>query len=75
MSKPKVREFVESDPLAAVLPNSIYVKLIEGKYPHVPSTKLIEQAIKMMTAEELEATRNRAKQVKEVAVAVERALG
>ncbi|MBX3063590.1 MAG: hypothetical protein KF726_11475 [Anaerolineae bacterium] len=62
------------DPLSLLLPQSVWVKVIEGIHPHTPSAKVIEQAVAAMSVEEKEYTLNRVKQVKEYIEIVEKAI-
>ena len=47
-----ISDFVAIDPLALLLPSSVYVKIIELIHPHVPKVAEIQAATKGMTAEE-----------------------
>jgi hypothetical protein len=65
--------FEAIDPLALLLPGPVYQKLIEGKFPHVPLTALIDKAVAPLTRTEKEIVLARAIQMKEFAEIVEKA--
>jgi hypothetical protein len=60
------------DPLALVFPDYIYVKIVEGLHPHVPSINVVERAVSGLTVEEKKEVLKRAKHLVEYAEAVEK---
>lgn len=72
MNKPNIPIPVAVDPLSLLLPEHIYVKIIEWLHPHVPSVEAVERAVAMMSAEDKAYTLSRVKQVKEYVDAVEK---
>jgi len=47
-----ISDFVAIDPLALLLPSSVYVKIVELIHPHVPKVAEIVEAAKGMNAAE-----------------------
>jgi hypothetical protein len=74
MNKPNFTVPVAIDPLAVLLPDHIYVKIIEWLDPHEPLIKVIERAVAEMTPTDKEFTLNRVKYVTEYAEAVAKAV-
>jgi hypothetical protein len=67
-------EFLAIDPLALVLPSSVYVKLVEKLHPHVPSIAEIREAARALGAEERRFAVARAQQIAAYAKVVEEGL-
>ncbi len=74
MEKTSIPVQMAIDPLALLLPEHVYVKIIEGLNPHVPAVKAIERAATMMNAEDKAYTMSRVKQLKEYTAAFEKVL-
>ncbi len=43
------------DPLSLILPDAVYVKVVEGLHPHVPLVDTLKRAAKGLTAAERKA--------------------
>ena len=69
-----VTQFEAIDPLALLLPTPVYVKLIEGRYPHVPLAGIIDKAVAGMSKDEKQIVQERARKMVEVAQVVEKAM-
>lgn len=68
-------EYVAIDPLAVLLPSSVYVRLVEKFHPHVPSVAEIQEAAKGMSAEQRAMTLSQARNIAAQAKAVQEAIG
>lgn len=67
-------ELLAIDPLALLLPNSVYVRLVEKLHPHVPSVSEIVEAAKGITAEQRAFVISRARVLSAHAKAIEQAM-
>lgn len=66
-------EFLAIDPLALVLPSTVYVNLVEKLHPHVPKVAEIKDAARSLSAEERRFAVARAQQIAAYAKVVEEA--
>jgi hypothetical protein len=71
MIDPKQYEAI--DPLALIFPTAVYVKIVEGKHPHVPKVEIVQKAIQGMTKTDKEAVLMRARTMMAAARIVEEA--
>jgi len=69
-----VNNYVAIDPLALLLPSSVYVRLVEKFHPHVPKVAEVLEAAKGMTAEERASAISQARNLAAHAKVVEEAL-
>jgi hypothetical protein len=63
------------DPLAVLLPSSVYQKLVEKVHPHVPKVAEVQAAASRMSADERAFALNRARALAAYAKVVEEAIG
>lgn len=70
-----ISHYAAIDPLALLLPNAVYVRLIEKLHPHVAKVAEIAEAAKGMSAEERTAVLAKARDMIAHGKAVEEALG
>lgn len=71
---PNLTEFLAIDPLALLLPSSVYVKIIDKLHPHVPKVADIKESARALSAEEKRVALVRAQQIAAYAKVVEEAL-
>ncbi len=69
------KEYEAIDPLALIFPPSIYVKIVEGKFPHVPKVDVVRKAVRGMTKVEKEVIHTRTKAMMAAAKIIEEAIG
>ncbi len=69
-----ISDYVAIDPLALLLPPSVYVRLVEKFHPHVPKVAEILEASREMTAEERSFVLQRARAMGAQAKAIEQAM-
>jgi hypothetical protein len=74
MKQPNIQTHVAIDPLALLLPEDVYVKVVDWLHPREPLTKALERAVTLMTPSEKEYTLNRVNQMKEYIEVVEKAV-
>ena len=70
-SKPAIIDGRAIDPLALVFPGPVYIKITEGRHPHVPKVEDILAALREMTSDDRKAAVNRAKALIQVGKLVE----
>jgi hypothetical protein len=70
-----VNEFVAIDPLALILPSSVYQRLVEKFHPHEPPTAHLSEVLKQLTPQEATFVKSRIRTFKEYTAAVEKAIG
>jgi hypothetical protein len=71
----KTSEFAAIDPLALLLPSSVYVKVVEKLHPHVPKVADVRDAARDLSAPEKQLLLSRARTLSALAKVVEEALG
>jgi hypothetical protein len=69
-----ISEFAAIDPLALLLPSSVYVRIIEKIHPHVPKVAEMQETLKAMNAEEKAFVLGRVRAMGEFSKAVEEAM-
>jgi hypothetical protein len=67
-------EYAAIDPLALLLPGSVYTKLVEKFHPNIPPSMHIQEAVRMMTSAEKKVAQARMKQIAAYCGEIEKAV-
>ena len=71
----KVNDYAAIDPLALLLPSSVYVIVAEKLHPHVPKVADVREGVRDLTPQEKQLVLSRARTLGACAKVIEEALG